>query len=215
LGLNPAVQPGRSWEGTRKAANAPVRTGTRLTLGVKEGPPCLSCILTSASPIPLTRWGAAAEPVTGPFPYDQLVPHGKRSPTMAFTIDATPEQVWPWFVQMGWDLGGWYSWDLLDNAGRRSAEAVHPEWQDLAVGDQLRFWALGRILDAYRVAIIEPDKFPWPLRIHRSERPLARFQGATAVLLHSNTMGLADERTCRPAHSTRDQRLPIVPPSVG
>jgi hypothetical protein len=34
-----------------------------------------------------------------------------------------------------------------------------PEWQNLAVGDQLQFWALGRVMDAYRVAVIEPNSF--------------------------------------------------------
>jgi acetyl esterase/lipase len=45
--------------------------------------------------------------------------------------------------QMGWDRGGWYSWDRIDNAGRPSATEVHPEWQDLTVGDQLRAWSPG------------------------------------------------------------------------
>ncbi|HMK96198.1 MAG TPA: hypothetical protein VK425_01565 [Acidimicrobiales bacterium] len=107
----------------------------------------------------LSRWGATDEEVTGPFPHAEIVPGGKRSPTMAVTIDATPEQVWPWLVQMGWDRGGWYSWDLLDNRGRPSAREVHPEWQDIAVGDQLKFCALGRVVDAYRVGVIEPDRF--------------------------------------------------------
>ncbi|HYA68286.1 MAG TPA: hypothetical protein VED63_06095, partial [Acidimicrobiales bacterium] len=60
---------------------------------------------------------------------------------------------------MGWDRGGWYSWDLLDNRGRPSAREVHPEWQDIAVGDQLKFCALGRVVDAYRVGVIEPNRF--------------------------------------------------------
>ncbi len=107
----------------------------------------------------LSRWGAADEEVTGPFPHAEIVPEGKRAPTMAVTIDATPEQVWPWLVQMGWDRGGWYSWDLLDNRGRRSAREVHPEWQDVAVGDQLKFCALGRVVDSYQVGVIEPNRF--------------------------------------------------------
>lgn len=107
----------------------------------------------------LSRWGATDEEVAGPYPGADIVPEGERSPTMAVTIDASPEQVWPWLVQMGWDRGGWYSWDLLDNAGRRSAAEVHPEWQTLAVDDQLKFWALGRVMDAYRVAVIEPNRF--------------------------------------------------------
>jgi proline iminopeptidase len=78
---------------------------------------------------------------------------------MAVTIEASPEHVWPWLVQMGWDRGGWYSWDLLDNAGRPSAAEVHPQWQEVAVGDQLSFWALGRRVDAYRIGVLEPNRF--------------------------------------------------------
>ncbi|WP_210718297.1 hypothetical protein [Amycolatopsis acididurans] len=79
---------------------------------------------------------------------------------MAVTIDAPPSQVWPWLVQMGWDRGGWYSWDRLDNAGRPSAREVHPEWQNVAVGDYLRFWTPGAgPTDAYAVAVLEPNRF--------------------------------------------------------
>jgi proline iminopeptidase len=107
----------------------------------------------------LSRWGATDEEVAGPYPGAELVPEGRRSWTTSVSIDATPEQVWPWLVQMGWARGGWYSWDLLDNTGRRSATEVHPEWQNLSVGDQLKFTALGRVMDAYRVAVIEPNRF--------------------------------------------------------
>ena len=86
----------------------------------------------------LMRWGGTDEEVTGPYPGAGLVPDGERGPTMAVTIDAPPDRVWPWLVQMGGDRGGWYSWDNLDNAGRPSAQRVHPEWQDLAVGDRNR-----------------------------------------------------------------------------
>jgi hypothetical protein len=106
------------------------------------------------------RWGATDEEVAGPYPGAELVPEGKRAATMAVTIEASPEQVWPWLVQLGCDRGGWYSWDRLDNAGRPSAREVHPEWQDLALGDYLRFWAPGRgAMDAYGVAVLDPNRF--------------------------------------------------------
>jgi hypothetical protein len=54
----------------------------------------------------LMRWGATDEEVAGPYPHAELIPEGNRSPTMAVTIGAPPEQVWPWLVQMGWDRGG-------------------------------------------------------------------------------------------------------------
>lgn len=108
----------------------------------------------------LMRWGATDEEVAGPYPGAELVPDGKRAATMAVTIGAPPERVWPWLVQLGWDRGGWYSWDRLDNAGRPSAREVHLEWQDLALGDYLKFWAPGRgPMDAYGVAALEPNRF--------------------------------------------------------
>ena len=88
----------------------------------------------------LVRWGATNEEVDGPYPGAELVREGRRSATMAVTIAAPPDQVWPWLVQMGSGRGGWYSWDRLDNGGRPSAREVHPEWQDLAVGHRLKFW---------------------------------------------------------------------------
>jgi hypothetical protein len=103
----------------------------------------------------LTTWGATEDEVAGPFPGAELVPEGERGATMAITIEATPEKVWPWLVQMGWDRGGFYSWDLLDNAGRPSAREVRPEWQDLAVGDRLK--CLGSA--SYEVATLEGNRF--------------------------------------------------------
>lgn len=58
----------------------------------------------------LLRWGASDEEVAGPYPGADIVPHGRRGATMACTIDARPEQVWPWLVQLGGDRAGWYSW---------------------------------------------------------------------------------------------------------
>jgi hypothetical protein len=107
----------------------------------------------------LMRWGATDEEVTGPYPGAELVPDGKRGSTMAVTIDAPPDQVWPWLAQMGGDRGGWYSWDHLDNAGRPSAQRVHPEWQDLAVGDHVKYWTRHGPRDAWEVAALEPNRF--------------------------------------------------------
>ena len=59
-------------------------------------------------------------------------------------IDAAPEEVWPWLVQMGFDRGGWYAIDRLEKmfgVGRfatgGSARRVEPELQQLAVGDRM------------------------------------------------------------------------------
>jgi hypothetical protein len=108
----------------------------------------------------LMRWGASDEEVAGPYPGADLVPDGERAATMAVTIDAPPDQVWPWLVQMGWDRGGWYSWDRLDNHGQPSAREVHPEWQGLDLGDYVKAWQPGAgPRDAWEVAALEPNRF--------------------------------------------------------
>jgi hypothetical protein len=58
-----------------------------------------------------------------PFPVDALVPEPIFASTHAITIDAPPEQVWPWIAQMGAGRWGWYSWDAIDNGGRHRAGA--------------------------------------------------------------------------------------------
>lgn len=108
----------------------------------------------------LRHWGATEAEVSGPYPGTGLVPDGTRGATMAVTIDAPPAQVWPWLVQLGGDRGGWYSWDHLDNAGRPSARAVHPEWQDLELGDYVKYWTRRHgPVDAWQVAALEPNRF--------------------------------------------------------
>ena len=107
----------------------------------------------------LVRWGASDEEVDGPYPGRELVPDGTRASTMAMTVYAPPAQVWPWLVQMGWDRAGWYSWDRLDNGGRPSAQELHPEWQNLSVGDYLKAWSPGEPTDTWEVAALEPGRF--------------------------------------------------------
>ena len=105
----------------------------------------------------LLRWGASDDELESSFPGAGLVPGGVRTATMAVTIDAPPSRVWPWLVQMGTDRGGWYSWDLLDNFGRRSADRIHPEWQKIGLGD--RFTGKPDGSECWQVAAVEPERF--------------------------------------------------------
>lgn len=107
----------------------------------------------------LGRWGATDDEASGPYPGAELVPEGQRAATMAVTIRVPPAQVWPWLIQMGGDRGGWYSWDRLDNGGRPSARRVHPEWQDLRLGDYVKYWTRHGPVDAWEVAALEPNRF--------------------------------------------------------
>lgn len=80
------------------------------------------------------HWGATPEEAARTFPYDELVPNPTWSSTRALTIAATPEQIWPWLVQMGWGRAGWYGYDLVDNGAKPSAWEILPEHQHLEIG---------------------------------------------------------------------------------
>ena len=81
------------------------------------------------------RWGATDAEVDGPVVGDELLADASTVATRAITLDAPPGDVFPWLRQMGFGRAGWYSHDLLDNLGRRSAIRIHPEWQDVDTGD--------------------------------------------------------------------------------
>jgi hypothetical protein len=49
----------------------------------------------------MLRWGATVGEASGPLPGDDRTPHPRVQSTRAVTIDAPPEQVWPWLLQMG------------------------------------------------------------------------------------------------------------------
>ncbi len=42
-------------------------------------------------------------------PGDDLIDQPSLVTNHAATLDAPPEQVWPWLTQVGWHRGGWYT----------------------------------------------------------------------------------------------------------
>jgi hypothetical protein len=79
-------------------------------------------------------WGIEPSEATKPLPGDDLVQATTAIETRGITIDAPPEAVWPWLVQMGFGRAGWYSYDQLDMRGTSAVKLI-PEWNSLAVGD--------------------------------------------------------------------------------
>ena len=81
------------------------------------------------------KWGASPEELVRGMPGDEIVHRSIFNATRAVTVRARPEDIWPWIVQIGFHRGGWYTYDRLDNLGRRSAERIIPEFQHMEVGD--------------------------------------------------------------------------------
>jgi hypothetical protein len=74
-------------------------------------------------------------------PEDAAVSDPVFDATRAITIHATPEQIWPWLIQMGFGRAGFYGYDLIENLGStsgiRSAQAIVPGLQNPHTGDVL------------------------------------------------------------------------------
>lgn len=116
-----------------------------------------------ASPLVRRRhltWGATAEEAAAAMPGDELVPGAQYRPTRAVTVNAPPEAVWPWLVQVGCQRAGWYADDLLDNLARPSSTHVIPELQALEVGQWVPMGP-GEPNDqtAFRVHSFEPQQW--------------------------------------------------------
>lgn len=100
------------------------------------------------------RWGATNEEVTRVLAGDEICGDADFSSTRAVTIDASPEDVWPWIIQIGYKRAGFYSYDSIDNAGIPSAERIIPEFQDVKVGDHIPLDRAGGVI----VRALEPNR---------------------------------------------------------
>ena len=106
----------------------------------------------------MARWGTTPSDLNRVMSGDSLIVDPTYSGTMAVIVNARPEHIWPWLVQMGYQRGGLYSYDWLDRLfgflDRPSATRILPEFQHLAVGDTI---PLGQG-PAWPVATIEPRR---------------------------------------------------------
>jgi hypothetical protein len=108
------------------------------------------------------RWGATDAEVARAMPGDEVAMQPVFNATRAVTIDASPSQVWPWIVQIGYGRAGWYGLDWLDNGGVPSARRIIPELQGLAVGDKMPIFPASPPFapDLYQtVAAVAPEHY--------------------------------------------------------
>jgi len=118
----------------------------------------LAVYLTWARPYQL-RWGATDTEVNQQMPGDEINRHPTFLATRAITIEGTPEQIWPWLLQMGYGRAGFYAYDIFENIGSprgiRSADSIVPELQQFKVGDDMPISPAGG-LSFYA---IEPNQY--------------------------------------------------------
>ena len=101
-------------------------------------------------------WGASGDEASAALRGDEIVPRADLMTTRAIVINAPPERVWPWLVQMGSGRAGTYTYDWLENLfglDMHSAEVILPQFLDLTEGHEFAFGPV-----TMRVAALEPDR---------------------------------------------------------
>ncbi|GAY13506.1 hypothetical protein MSZK_02320 [Mycobacterium sp. shizuoka-1] len=124
------------------------------------------------------NWGTTKQECETPLPGDELVGRPAVQTTEGVWVDAPAEEVWPWLVQMGQDRGGLYTYEAVENSVGlkfRNADRIHPEWQQLAVGDVIRLAPRGwmglrdglalpvaQVIEGQSIVLrADPGRLPW------------------------------------------------------
>jgi hypothetical protein len=117
------------------------------------------------------HWGATPEEILSSVVGDDLCADATVTATRCITIAAPPEDVFPWIRQMGFGRAGWYSYDWIDNLGRKSAVAVHDEWQNVNSGDSVPAGPM-----SFTAAIVNaPHTFVLEVKNGKKKKPLLHF----------------------------------------
>lgn len=84
----------------------------------------------------IPTYGATAEELGQSLPGDDILPNSPIDWRHAVTIDAAPEAVWPWIIQMGDTRAAFYSYQFIERLVDPTpglyfnADRIHPEWQN-------------------------------------------------------------------------------------
>jgi hypothetical protein len=90
----------------------------------------------------VTAWGSTPEERALGLPCDSVVCDASAVLHRAVTVDAPPEVVFRWLCQL---RAAPYSYDLIDNRGRRSPQQLTPGLEELEAGQ--RFMTIFRLVE--------------------------------------------------------------------
>ncbi|RPJ27606.1 MAG: hypothetical protein EHM33_07415 [Chloroflexi bacterium] len=131
-------------------------------IGILAGLAVLAVIIIIALMPWMDRWGATSDEIAASFPGDELVPSPAISYNRAITVNTSPEEIYPWIVQLGAERGGMYSYTWFETNILQceliNADRIHDEWQGLNVGDQVKMCPGDFGPVPYQVAIMEPNR---------------------------------------------------------
>jgi hypothetical protein len=106
------------------------------------------------------NWGATPEEVARPMPGDDILPDSSLQTTRAIMVDAEPDAIWPWLVQMGpRPRAGAYTYDWIERLlgiDIENKDRILPEYQHLEVGENM---ALNEKGDGIVVREVNSERF--------------------------------------------------------
>ena len=135
----------------------------------------------------ILRKGATKNEARRKFAGDEIIPRKPFRSTMAVNLNAPPEDIWPWLVQVGWRKAAFYSYNIMESLfgmDLHNADRIHPEWQDLNVGDTM-WMSHPRRKKLFPVTRVEKLKSPEELvfAIYGPDDPDTKPSGAWSFIL--------------------------------
>jgi len=180
------------------------------------------------------HWGTTPTEAHATQPGDDLFPVYAGEATHAITIHASPQQVWPWLMQIGQDRSCFYSYTFLENSiacDMPKLERLVPEWKPRTVGETVwfatpkRFGGQGRMIAAVvqsqrSFVMVSPKDWEglqagrpareafWSFTLEPlpdgQSRLIARVRGGTPPTLASRAMG---RLFWEPMHFVMEQKM--------
>jgi len=132
-----------------------------LVLGIILGIIVLVVLLAVLLTPWMDKWRTTPEERAMKLPGDDLFENPARVVNRAVSINASPDKIYPWILQIGADKSGMYSYTWLENlVGCKMArdEVIRPEWQSLKEGDLMNMCAGDFAPPPYIVARVLPDE---------------------------------------------------------
>ena len=168
------------------------------------------------------RWGATAADLTRKIPGDAGIVDPTYSTTLAVTVDARPEHIWPWLMQMGYQRGGLYSYDWLDRLfgflDRPSANCILPQFQRLEVGDEIPIGRGGgfpvKAMEANRSLVLGGESdgqfaWVWQFGLYPIEKDRTRLVSRNSARVQKTVSSWLFMRVLEPAAFIMTRRMLI------
>ncbi len=174
---------------------------------------CASLLLALITRPIVLHGGATPQEAAQALPGDDFSKNPDFQNTLAVTIQAPPEQIWPWLVQLGQERAGFYSFEFLEDlfpCEINNTSQIRAEWQQRQVDEYVSvcqgvggWWIYA--VDPHHALVFrgKPDS-NWSMALviqpvdAQSSRLITRMRYATPPSL---AMRLVEYQVVQPAHS--------------